>query len=446
MVTIKGKNYESFVVTESDTTFVVDEKAELFSGGVASEDNTFYGYGLIEDASASPDGNTYKINGHVSGVAGGILTSGINTTIRVGKGADVISATSIFSGGDGSSPFGVAIMASGENSKVSIAKGAEIAGFVGIAIGGSDSTATNSGLIQSGFMGMTAGMFSGAGNLADVKLVNNGRIEGSMGMVSHAVDGVILENGKNGEIVAFAIGMGVDPQAASSSSTINNFGTIRVTISFESDFPPGTQGLLNTAAAIVGGFGADTVRNTGKIVGDIGLSAGNDILDNRGGTIKGDIFGGLGDDTLVAGKAGDKLIEFADEGTDTVKSAFTYALTDFVENLVLTGKNDINATGNDLDNVLIGNKGDNVLTGGAGIDTFVFGSNGGKDRIADFSVADDVLDLGGWAGMTEAVFGESVTEKNGALWIKLDGGKDVLILADHVLADLDAATIIYALA
>ena len=48
-----------------------------------------------------------------------------------------------------------------------------------------------------------------------------------------------------------------------------------------------------------------------------------------------------------------------------------------IENLTLTGTGAINATGNALNNVLIGNSGANVLTGGAGADTLDGG--GGVD-------------------------------------------------------------------
>ncbi|MBL0375260.1 hypothetical protein JJB09_24910 [Rhizobium sp. KVB221] len=38
---------------------------------------------------------------------------------------------------------------------------------------------------------------------------------------------------------------------------------------------------------------------------------------------------------MTVGKATDVLVELIDEGTDIVKSAFKYTLTNYVENLVL---------------------------------------------------------------------------------------------------------------
>lgn len=62
------------------------------------------------------------------------------------------------------------------------------------------------------------------------------------------------------------------------------------------------------------------------------------------------------------------MIEAAGAGVDGVQSAFTYTLTDNVENLTLTGTSAVSGTGNDLANTLIGNSAANVLTGLAGND------------------------------------------------------------------------------
>ena len=96
-------------------------------------------------------------------------------------------------------------------------------------------------------------------------------------------------------------------------------------------------------------------------------NAGRKLLDGGAGADQ--LIGGAGDDIYVIDNAGDAVVENANEGSDTVRAAISYTLGANVENLVLTGVPDINATGNALANVLDGNAGNNMLDGGAGADT-----------------------------------------------------------------------------
>jgi Ca2+-binding RTX toxin-like protein len=117
--------------------------------------------------------------------------------------------------------------------------------------------------------------------------------------------------------------------------------------------------------------------------------SGFDVLDGGSGV---DVMtGGFGNDTYyvdnsgelaLSGKAasrfgggafdqvwlGDKVIEQANQGFDTVKSWISYSLVANVENLELLGVKAINGGGNGLDNNLLGNSGANILTGGGGHD------------------------------------------------------------------------------
>jgi Ca2+-binding RTX toxin-like protein len=110
------------------------------------------------------------------------------------------------------------------------------------------------------------------------------------------------------------------------------------------------------------------------------------------------LIGGTGNDTYTVDDVGDVVTENLNEGTDTVQSYLnSYTLAANVENLQLMGVQNINGTGNGLDNTITGNSGSNVLTGGAGADTFVFKtsiSSNNADTISDFSRADgDVIAL-----------------------------------------------------
>ncbi|WP_426994723.1 calcium-binding protein [Methylomonas sp. CM2] len=94
--------------------------------------------------------------------------------------------------------------------------------------------------------------------------------------------------------------------------------------------------------------------------------AGNDTL--NGGAGNDALIGGSGNDTYMVDSVSDVVTEAAGEGIDSVQSSVTYTLAANVENLALTGTSAINATGNALDNALIGNSAANKLTGGAGND------------------------------------------------------------------------------
>ncbi len=91
--------------------------------------------------------------------------------------------------------------------------------------------------------------------------------------------------------------------------------------------------------------------------------------------------GNDGNDTYIVDSSDDQVIERNSEGNDTVMSSVTFVTHggQYIENIVLTGTDNINATGNGQANHLTGNSGDNVLNGlqgadimhgGAGDDTY----------------------------------------------------------------------------
>ncbi|MBV7498215.1 Ig family protein, partial [Pseudomonas sp. PDM24] len=80
------------------------------------------------------------------------------------------------------------------------------------------------------------------------------------------------------------------------------------------------------------------------------------------------LIGGLGNDTYIIDNLGDTITEtsaLAGE-TDTVRSSVSWTLAANVENLFLTGGDNLGGAGNSQNNVLVGNTGNNTLSGGAG--------------------------------------------------------------------------------
>ena len=106
------------------------------------------------------------------------------------------------------------------------------------------------------------------------------------------------------------------------------------------------------------------------------------------------MIGGTDNDIYFVGNVEDKVIEKLNEGIDTVSSGITSILSANVKNLTLTGIAAISAIGNDLANVITGNIAFNQLTGGTGNDIFKFVTNDSSDKITDYKVADDTIQLG----------------------------------------------------
>ncbi len=121
---------------------------------------------------------------------------------------------------------------------------------------------------------------------------------------------------------------------------------------------------------IKGGAGNDTLR---------GMS-GRDVLDGGAGADL--MVGGTENDTYVVDNPGDVVVEVGGNGIDLVRSSVSYVLPTQVENLSLTGTEELTGTGNSGDNVLVGNAAHNSLYGQEGNDTLEGGAG------------DDILDGG----------------------------------------------------
>ncbi len=182
------------------------------------------------------------------------------------------------------------------------------------------------------------------------------RMEGGLGNDTFVVDNA-------GDKVVEASGAGTDTVKASVNHTLSS--------NVEKLILTGTGNLNGTgnelANTLTGNAGANILK---------GL-AGNDVLDGGAGADR--MEGGFGNDTYVVDNAGDKVVELAGEGTDTVKASISHTLSANVEKLVLTGTGNLNGTGNELANTLTGNAGVNILKGMAGNDTLVGGA--GADQL-----------------------------------------------------------------
>ncbi|MFT3957165.1 MAG: calcium-binding protein [Piscinibacter sp.] len=207
--------------------------------------------------------------------------------------------------------------------------------------------------------------------------------------------------------------------------------------------------------------GSAAINGTGNALANTltGNAAAN-VLD--GGAGADTLTGGLGNDTYHVDALTDVISETSTLATeiDSVVSGVTWTLGANLERLTLSGSSAINGTGNALANLLTGNTGANTLNGGTGNDTLVGGAGndiltGGTgndvfrftvapnastniDRIADFSAADDTIQL------ENAVFAKLTTTGTlSASYFRAGAGAHALDSNDYVIYDSTTGKLFY---
>jgi Ca2+-binding RTX toxin-like protein len=362
MATVKITSSSStFVADQADTFYMLQEGASLFG----SND-----YGI--DARSAIDGREIRIDGQIldatTGVAiGNYFSEGAfahNNVVTIGA-TGLIQVEDVGIGGYGNNDV---ITNNG-----TIASDPTIESN-GISIEGDNAHITNNGLVSAHY-GI---QFSGTGGV----ITNAGSVVSTLAVIMSTADG---ETGK-----------------------LINSGDITA-----------------SSEAIWGDDGEETVINSGQINGNIRLAAGDDQFVSRGGHVHGTVMGGLGNDTFIVDNKNILLDEMSGEGFDRVKSSISWTLGDNIEEATLTGKKNINLTGNDSGSFLYGNagsnrikgdmgldwitggKGNDVLTGGDGVsagdiaDFFVFKPHSGKDVITDFQDGMDKINLQTYTGIDD---------------------------------------------
>lgn len=282
--------------------------------------------------------------------------------------------------------------------------------WVSIVVDGANNLVQNFGLVSGGAgiwgTGWGGGRIENDGTIAAqrvsaVKLingigtntiVNDGLITGTGGIVLENAVATIV-NGAGGEIRSGTAAVAaIDGALASTGFLVRNAGAI--------------TGLDD---AILGSVNGDVVRNGGTITGDVLLGNGNDVYRGRHGRLEGELRGGGGNDTLIAGIDDDAL--FGDGGADR----------------------------------LDGGGGDDTLTGGAGGDVFVFNriGGGGNDVVADFVDNLDDLDLSAFRLPDLAAVAARARDLAGGLLIDLTGvGGGTILLPGLTKAQLDAGDLL----
>jgi len=232
---------------------------------------------------------------------------------------------------------------------------------------------TLQGWAQSGGTGRDS---LGGGALADHLLGGTGAANELVGGAgddwysSSAIGDTIVELPNEGLDTVLAIGLSV-------FALPNNVENLQVSAPTGSFI--GIGNALNNS--IVGSTFADVLAG----------GAGNDRLQGGGGAAN-ELIGGTGDDTYIVGVAGDTIVEYAGEGTDTVQTGLvSFALRDNLENLTYVGSGSFQG---------LGNAADNVMTGGTVAASALVGL-GGDDTYVVRNIGDSIVEAAG--GGTDTV-------------------------------------------
>ena len=214
--------------------------------------------------------------------------------------------------------------------------------------------------------------------IENLKLVGSVAVTGTGNALSNNILGNALNNSIDG---------GANSSTLLGDVLIGGEGDDTITVNSTLDFVDGGEGtdLVLAKANIVLG---DDVENL-RLIGTAAMGQGND-LDNEitgnslNNTLNGQegsdlLVGGLGDDLYLIDAYDLGVIENEEEGLDTVRTSFDYALADNVENLQLTGGSATTAFGNSIDNQITGSIADNIIDAMEGDDTVVGGD--GADSV-----------------------------------------------------------------
>ncbi|EGF93692.1 hemolysin-type calcium-binding repeat 2 copies family protein [Asticcacaulis biprosthecium C19] len=166
--------------------------------------------------------------------------------------------------------------------------------------------------------------------------------------------------------------------------------------------------------AAYGGDGNDDMKAAADWASTLYGDAGDDTL--TGGARNDHLYGGAGKDSMAGGGGNDRygvdsvddvVIEEANKGADEVYSSISYVLGANLEILSLDGSNDIDGTGNGLNNILVGNGANNRLDAGAGNDSVTAGAgadwvsgDAGNDTLEGGAGRDTVSYAGASGGVT----------------------------------------------
>ncbi|MCK0069127.1 hypothetical protein [Kordiimonas laminariae] len=200
--------------------------------------------------------------------------------------------------------------------------------------------------------------------------------------------------------------------------------------------------VINAAAGddfIIGGDGDDTIiAGEGSDASFAGADdTGDDVVD--GGQGSDTLGGGAGDDEVDGGEDDD--VVYGGAGNDSVNGGAD-------NDTLFSGEGDDTANGGSGDDILWAGAGNDTLTGGDGEDTFIFGRNAGQDVIADFDLAEDILNLEyavtDFTSVADVTAAASVVTVDGIDGVRIDlGDENSVFIQGLELSDLTTVNYVF---
>jgi len=331
------------------------------------------------EALGTANGTTVQVGGYLYGRYAGIRLTGtsIADDDPLGLGGHVVQVTAngVVGGAENVSDY-AAIMVSGTGNRI-YNEGQVFGGYTGILAHGSDTAISNGGTVMGSARGIE---FRGGDGLSFYyTLTNSGTVEGETGIARTGGFGETRIN-NTGEIVAGSAGWAIaitGTAAGASSLVLVNAGTvsggIQAAVAELDGTPDQTDDTILNHGLIAGNaylsLGADSLRNDGRIDGDVDLGVGDDIYSGFGGTVSGAVLGGDGNDLFLVDQP--DLLVVGGAGNDTLRGYSDVTAGGGIEVIQLLGGAPLNATGDDGANTITGNSGANILEGGDGADTLI---------------------------------------------------------------------------
>ncbi|PZU58922.1 MAG: hypothetical protein DI547_09140, partial [Sphingobium sp.] len=353
-------------------------------------------HNLALTGSRAIDGTGNALDNHISGnTAANILDGGAgNDVLDGGKGADTMI------GGDGDDIFVVdnagdvvreGIGGGNDTVRTDISYTLTAGQEIETLIARTPGAATAITLTGNEFANVIVGnignnvLIGGGGNDTLIGGGGNDTLKGGTGNDVYIVD--------EGDTVIEAAGEGTDAVLTDISFTLGAGQEIETLMARTTSATTAITLTGNEFAnVIIGNAGNNTLYGGG----------GNDTL--NGGAGDDLLVGGDGNDGYIVDSEGDRVIEAAGGGNDTVLTNVSYTLAagQEIENLQAyhTSYTDpINLTGNEFNNYILGNAGNNILDGGAGNDILnggagddtLIGGNGNDTYVVD-SIRDRIVE------------------------------------------------------